>query len=267
MSGYDAFEEEMGFARRIRDEDAERLLAGPAPQRGQRPDLDEVAVFLGAARVALPAQPDPRVEVSLVQRLAATAGAANDATTAELPAVPAPAWRPRLALAAKVAVAVALLPATMAGLAFAGVQLPEPAREAFERIGLDLPNQSAVDEPTADDDGDDKASSKANERSAVAGKHDRGAHGGKSANKGKKGKGKKKDKAKDKDPKGQRGGGHGHGQGKQKEKPQGGGPSGVPPGQGGVPPGQGGTSPGSGQSAAPQGGGPPAVPPGQAKKQ
>src|ERR687897_1725358 len=138
----------MGFGARIRDVDAERLLSGHGSGNG-RAELVELASFVSLVRTTVPARLDPVAEVPLIERLAETARLANDAATADtapMQPVRATAWRPRLALAAKVAVAVALLPAATAGLAFAGVSLPQPAREAMERIGLDLPNQSAVDE-------------------------------------------------------------------------------------------------------------------------
>jgi hypothetical protein len=61
--------------------------------------------------------------------------------------------RRRLALAARIAFAVALLPLLSAGLAVAGVTLPGPAQSAFERVGIELPNQAGGGEAT-DDDGD-----------------------------------------------------------------------------------------------------------------
>jgi hypothetical protein len=50
--------------------------------------------------------------------------------------------RRRRAIAARVAVVVASIPLLFAGLAFAGVSLPEPADSAFETIGVELPNQA-----------------------------------------------------------------------------------------------------------------------------
>jgi hypothetical protein len=239
VSHRDAFEDEMEFARRISDQDADRALAGLPPHPSQDGGLDEVAAFTRALRAAVSTPLDSGAEAAMVARLAGTARSASDrmasAPTAELPGAGTArrrTWRPRLALAAKVAVAVALVPAAMTGLAFAGVTLPEPAREAMERLGLDLPNQSAVDEPTADDDGDDEASSHAHEGSAAAGESSHRANG-ESAGRGNSG---------------PREGARAHGKDKQKSKPQksepqksepeGGGPPAVPPGHGGVPPGQ-----------------------------
>jgi hypothetical protein len=42
----------------------------------------------------------------------------------------------------RVAVAIAAIPLLFTGLAFAGVNLPDPASSAFESIGIDLPNQA-----------------------------------------------------------------------------------------------------------------------------
>ena len=116
--------------------------------------MSEVALFENALRAAVPAKPDPMVGVALVPRLAATASAATfETATVEVKAhtngrpaaSPAPARRRRLALVARVAVAVALIPLVLAGLAVAGVHLPQPARDVFHSVGIDLPNQPSAD--------------------------------------------------------------------------------------------------------------------------
>ena len=254
----------MEFARQISDEDADRVLAGLPSHTSEDGDLDEVAAFTRALRAAVSTPLDPGAEAAMVARLAGTARSASDrmasAPTTELPGagtVRRRTWRPRLALAAKVAVAVALVPAAMAGLAFAGVTLPEPAREAMERIGLDLPNQSAVDEPTADDDGDDEASSHAHEGSAAAGDSNHRADGepaGRGRSDGPRSDGPRRVAR-----------GHDRGQG----EPQLGAPAPItPPGQGEVPPAAGGVPPtgGSSSGAQPEATGPSGgVPRGQAE--
>jgi hypothetical protein len=40
-------------------------------------------------------------------------------------------------------IAVALIPLVLAGLAFAGVAVPQPARSVFHAVGITLPNQPA----------------------------------------------------------------------------------------------------------------------------
>jgi hypothetical protein len=69
-------------------------------------------------------------------------------------------------LVARVAVAVASLPLVFAGLAFAGVNLPAPAQDAFDRLGIELPNQTTDDdtEGTAKD-GDSAGSATGQENS------------------------------------------------------------------------------------------------------
>jgi hypothetical protein len=124
-------------------------------------EMKESLVFMNALRAAVPVQPDPRLEASLVPRLAATARASTlEVETAEMRRGAAPsaraARRPRsrLALLARVGIAVALIPLVLAGLAVAGVTVPSPARSAFESIGIDLPNQPSVHSrkpPTATD--------------------------------------------------------------------------------------------------------------------
>jgi hypothetical protein len=48
-------------------------------------------------------------------------------------------------LVARVGIAVALIPLVLAGLAFAGVHVPAPARSAFDAVGITLPNQPSSD--------------------------------------------------------------------------------------------------------------------------
>jgi hypothetical protein len=105
-------------------------------------EMNEVALFENALRAAVPTQPDPITGADLVRRLAATARAAMldaETRTHRRPAGGRP--RSRFALVAKIAVAVALIPLALAGLAFAGVNLPQPARDAFDSVGITLPNQ------------------------------------------------------------------------------------------------------------------------------
>ena len=167
--------------------------------------------------------------------------------------------------------AIALLPAVMAGLAFAGVALPEPAREAFERVGIELPNQAPADSSESDSDakrGTD--ASRGGSQSAAGESQSRGA-GHQSSG----------------DSRNEHGADRGQGtsggnpaaptglpdQSQGEGVPQHGEPAPiVPPGQGGTAAaGQSGTSPGQsgsapGQSVAPETGPPGGEPPGQAKK-
>jgi hypothetical protein len=122
-------------------------------------EMNEVAMFESALRVAVPTQPDPRLGRDLVPRLAQAARASMVAAETR-PARRRP--RSRLALVARVGIAVALIPLVLAGLAFAGVTVPGPARSAFDSVGITLPNQPS----------DDQASSKAgsSEQSTTTGK-------------------------------------------------------------------------------------------------
>ena len=113
--------------------------------------MSDVVVFMNALRAAVPAHPDPRLGGDLVSRLAAAArastieaetrvvrqGAADGTATARR------RQRSLLTSVARVAVAVALIPLVLAGLAVAGVTVPSPARSAFDAIGITLPNQPA----------------------------------------------------------------------------------------------------------------------------
>jgi hypothetical protein len=107
-------------------------------------EMNNVALFESALRAAVPTRPDPRLGADLVPRLAEVARAATieaeTHTTRRRTAAP----RSRLALVARVGIAVALIPLVLAGLAFAGVTVPGPARSAFESVGITLPNQPAT---------------------------------------------------------------------------------------------------------------------------
>ena len=108
--------------------------------------MNEVALFENALRAAVPSQPDRTVGSDLVRRLASVARSATleIETQATRGAARVPAWRrSRLALVARVAIAVALIPLALAGLAVAGVNLPQPARDAFDSLGVNLPNQAS----------------------------------------------------------------------------------------------------------------------------
>ncbi len=100
--------------------------------------MNEVALFESALRVAVPTRPDPMLGRELVPRLAQAARASMlEAETRTHRRRP----RSRFALVARVGIAVALIPLVLAGLAFAGVTVPSPARSAFDSVGITLPNQ------------------------------------------------------------------------------------------------------------------------------
>jgi hypothetical protein len=136
----------MGLLRDLSDNDVERLLFGRAPDGD--PALEEVATFVRALEAAVPQDagiPDP----ALIGELARTAGA-GDASGGSAVAGGSRGRRAsrhgsrrgRLALVARLGVAAAMIPALFAGLAIAGVSLPAPALDAFDRLGLELPNQT-----------------------------------------------------------------------------------------------------------------------------
>lgn len=139
----------MAFYRRMTPEREELILAGNAPAGGGDAEIAEFATALRT----LPEQPRAEVSAVIVSRLAeaarigdaeAPAHSSNGAAPTARRARP----RRRLALVARIAVAVALLPLLMAGLAFAGVELPDVADDAFESVGIDLPNQGSGDSGT-----------------------------------------------------------------------------------------------------------------------
>jgi hypothetical protein len=106
-------------------------------------EMNDVALFENALRAAVPTRPDPAIRTTLVPRLAEVARAATLEAEARPRRPRTAAPRSRLALVARVGIAVALIPLVLAGLAFAGVTVPSPARSAFESVGITLPNQPA----------------------------------------------------------------------------------------------------------------------------
>ena len=132
MSGNGAFEGEMWLG----DRDDERFGA-----------------LAGTLRAALIEAPDPARSAELVPRLAAAARASLVTEPLARPSGAGARRRSRLALFARVAVAVALVPALFAGLAVAGVSLPDAAEAPFEAVGIELPNQ-ASGEPQPSERGD-----------------------------------------------------------------------------------------------------------------
>jgi hypothetical protein len=107
--------------------------------------MNDVALFTDALRAAVPARPTRELTATLVPRLSATArSAAIEAETRasrRTQGLRSGRPRSRRALVVRVALAVAVIPLALAGLAFAGVTVPTPARDAFDSVGITLPNQ------------------------------------------------------------------------------------------------------------------------------
>jgi hypothetical protein len=111
--------------------------------------MDDIALFQIALRAAVPTKPDPQIEADLVPRLARIAresgldagatriAAATAATTTARRRRP----RSRFALVARVGIAALMVPLLLAALAVAGVTVPHVARDAFDSVGVTLPNQ------------------------------------------------------------------------------------------------------------------------------
>jgi hypothetical protein len=111
-------------------------------------EMNDLILFERALQAAVPTQPDPEIARRLVPRLAEIAERANVEAETRVSRrwVPLRAGarpRSRRMLVARVGVAVAAVPLMLAGLAFAGVTLPGPARDAFDSVGISLPNQPA----------------------------------------------------------------------------------------------------------------------------
>src|SRR5690242_3761644 len=110
--------------------------------------MNEVALFESALRATVPVRPDPRIGQALVPRLAQVARAATiDAetqTSRRGTAARGGRAHSRRALVARIAIVVGLIPLVVAGLAFAGVTVPAPARHVFDSVGITLPNQPST---------------------------------------------------------------------------------------------------------------------------
>jgi hypothetical protein len=111
-------------------------------------EMNEIALFESALRAAVRTQPDPRLGATLVPRLAEVARAATIEAETQATRRGAARRHPRsrLALVARVGLAAAMIPLVLAGLAFAGVTVPGPARSAFDTVGITLPNQTSADQ-------------------------------------------------------------------------------------------------------------------------
>jgi hypothetical protein len=122
MTGSSAYEDDMSF------------FDGPPL------DDPELAAFADSVRASLIAPVPPGRQASFVSLLAEEAriARAEEPTAVREPARPA---RRRLKRVAQAFLALLLVPLAGAGLAVAGVNLPGPAQSAFEKIGVDLPNQ------------------------------------------------------------------------------------------------------------------------------
>jgi hypothetical protein len=119
-------------------------------------EMNDVALFHNALRAAVPTRPDPAIGTALVPRLAEAARAATVEAETHGGRRRTAAPRSRLALVARVGIGVALIPLVLAGLAFAGVTVPAPARSAFDAVGITLPNQPAK-HAGGDENGQDPA--------------------------------------------------------------------------------------------------------------
>jgi hypothetical protein len=127
VSGNGAFEDEMDLLHR------------------QNPADDELAAFAQAVKTTLLIELDPAAASDMIPRLAEAARASAAADLAPTRKRPAAARRRWISIV-RVGIAIALVPLLSAGLAFAGVSLPGPANDAFESVGVELPNQAAPDE-------------------------------------------------------------------------------------------------------------------------
>jgi hypothetical protein len=141
MSDLDAYRDEMRRLGHLDDRDVDRLLAGEPGW--DDPGFEELAVFLRSTRARLEAAPGPDLERRHVQAVlvASRARAEKGRGTAQ-PQV-THAGRSRLSailrLGVRPAAAMLALFAGTAGLAAAGVGLPDPAEDVLDRLGVSPP--------------------------------------------------------------------------------------------------------------------------------
>jgi hypothetical protein len=147
VSSFDDYDDEMARLSELSDGDLDRLFWGGSSGSALSDDLGAV---LGAARTALAEVPD---EVARRRHLAVVLEAARDLAPAEQtraparPLVPVSLWRKvmrrSLSVALRLSVALGATTLSMAGLAYAGVDLPGNAAEnAVEKVlRVELPNQ------------------------------------------------------------------------------------------------------------------------------
>ena len=131
--------------------------AGKGEMRLTFRDDEQLGAYADALRLTLLKGPDPARTAELIPRLAVAARASLVTEPPARPRHTGARRHSRLGLFARAGVAVALVPALFAGLAVAGVKLPDAVDAPFEAVGVDLPNQGsdAGDEsgaPGSDDD-------------------------------------------------------------------------------------------------------------------
>ena len=133
----------------------------------------------------------PPVAETEHRHLVSIAAAVEEPRWAPAPGHSPVSRRRTLARFAAAGVGAALaVPVALAGLAFAGVSLPDAADSAFETLGIDLPNQSDDDQATSSDSArdsdesdvnsdDNKDSKKQGGATAAGGEQGNGNGGGK----------------------------------------------------------------------------------------
>ena len=151
MSSFDDYEDEMARLSELSDRDLDRLFAGGSTGSALSDRLEAV---LGAARTALTHAPN---EVARRRHLAVVLEAARDLASVEQTRAPAPVptpespWRKvmrrSLSVGLRLSAALSAALLSMAGLAYAGVDLPGNAAEkAVENVlRVELPNQEGPD--------------------------------------------------------------------------------------------------------------------------
>ncbi|MGH2790920.1 MAG: hypothetical protein ACRDJ0_08065 [Actinomycetota bacterium] len=158
MSDFGAYSSDMGWLKKLGDEELDQVLAGS--YEGEDPALDDLAVFARDTQAALSGVPGEATRRAHLAAMTEVAQKLEGAPVAAGTPVAEPSrirrWKLVLTqllatLAAKVAVTGVALAAATGGLAAAGA-LPDPAQDALAnaaaKVGFELPAGDEGDETT-----------------------------------------------------------------------------------------------------------------------
>jgi hypothetical protein len=165
------YEDEMGRLGRLSDRELEQLAAGRTPSEDDA--LEELAGHLRSVRAACVQAPDEVTQALHLAEITQTAqllaesrepmaAAAGKAIGPAVQASGPSKWRRRMEVARsitlKLTAGVAAAMLSTVGLAYAGVDLPgQAAEQAFDAVGVELPNQAEGEVEITSDGPDENA--------------------------------------------------------------------------------------------------------------
>jgi hypothetical protein len=142
LTDFDAYWDEMAYSGQMGDSEAERILSGK-PGDGDR-SAELLASLVEDLRLVGGIRPPRSTEAAQLATLAATARE----LPGPMPLAPSPDRKRRRRVMRRTRIALPVLGGALAvilgtaGLAAAGVTLPGPAQDAFNSVGIQLPNQA-----------------------------------------------------------------------------------------------------------------------------